>query len=937
MRRTLDALPLAILTTFLTTSAATAQSMDEMSETDTPAVMTGDMTGDMTADEGDAMSAPPAAAALTADEVKFFESRIRPILIANCYGCHSTSAGKSKGGLKLDTREASLKGGESGPAIVPGDVDSSLLIRAVRYHDADYEMPPAGKLRDEDIALLEQWVAMGAPDPRSESEMAHGASPGTAKRWTTQEIAAGKNSHWSYRPIVAPAVPSLAAVGSAGAGTPAKDWNTATWSTTPIDAFIAATLVERELSPAAPADRRELLRRASFDLIGLPPTAQEIERFEKDSSPDAFAKAIDRMLASPQFGERWGRHWLDVARYAESSGKEANTLYPHAWRYRDYVIESFNEDKPYNEFLIEQLAGDLIPAKNSAERAEHLVATGYLAIGTKSHNARGKPQFQMDLADEQIDAVTQGMLGLTVACARCHDHKFDPIPQKDYYAVAGIFLSTDTKYGTFEGAQNNHASGLIELPDDSGLPLGPSMRPQQVSLIAAAEERTRSEAEKAAAIIAEAQAARRRGEEVPANLQQQVVRARATRGTAANLGAILDRFDEKGAPTMDNLVAMGARERERALNARLLDRGELDKPGEVVPRGFVQVLSDGDEPRISKGSGRLEFAEWIADEENPLTARVWANRVWLHLFGKGLVPTPDNFGMSGQSPTHPELLDHLAARLIALDWSTKALIREIMLTQAYAMSSDFNAKNAEIDPDNTYIWRMPKKRLEAEAIRDSMLVVAGLLNLEPPVGSPVNFGEGGLRGPQGDRIFTSFLENADGHRSVYLPVVRDRVPESLEVFDFAEPSFVTGQRDATNVPTQALYLLNSAETARISDALAARVKESASTEAERIATAFQLAYGRKPTSAETRACRDFLDDFRGALASEQSTKSGAQATAAEGRRGAMRDRIRQQVAQRMGAASSSGGANSTPTLPREPEWSALCQALLLSGEFRTVD
>jgi hypothetical protein len=463
------------------------------------------------------------------------------------------------------------------------------------------------------------------------------------------------------------------------------------------------------------------------------------------------------------------------------------------------------------------------------------------------------------------------------------------------------------------------------------------MRPQQVSLIAAAEERTRAEAEKAAAIIAEAQAARRRGEEVPANLQQQVVRARATRGTAANLGAILDRFDEKGAPTMDNLVAMGARERERALNARLLDRGELDKPGEVVPRGFVQVLSDGDEPRISKGSGRLEFAEWIADEENPLTARVWANRVWLHLFGKGLVPTPDNFGMSGQSPTHPELLDHLAARLIALDWSTKALIREIMLTQAYAMSSDFNAKNAEIDPDNTYIWRMPKKRLEAEAIRDSMLAVAGLLNLEPPVGSPVNFGEGGLRGPQGDRIFTSFLENADGHRSVYLPVVRDRVPESLEVFDFAEPSFVTGQRDATNVPTQALYLLNSAETARISDALAARVKESARTEAERIATAFQLAYGRKPTSAETRACRDFLDDFRGALASEQSAKSGAQATAAEGRRGAMRDRIRQQVAQRMGAASSSGGANSTPTLPREPEWSALCQALLLSGEFRTVD
>jgi hypothetical protein len=876
----------------------------------------------------DADDASTQAPAISADDLKFFESKIRPILIANCYGCHSTSAGKSKGGLHLDTRDATLKGGESGPAVVPGDVDSSLLIRAVRYHDSDYEMPPAGKLRDDEIALLERWVEMGAPDPRVEGVAAAGASPGTAKRWSVAEIDAAKDTHWAYRAVVATKPPVIQGA--------LKDW-----ARSPIDGFIAATLADRGLEPAGPADRRELLRRASFDLVGLPPSAEELERFEKDASPDAFAKAIDRMLASPQFGERWGRHWLDVARYAESSGKEANTLYPHAWRYRDYVIESFNEDKPYDRFLVEQLAGDLLPAKDSAERAEHLVATGYLAIGAKSHNARGRQQFQMDLADEQIDAVTQGMLGLTVACARCHDHKFDPIPQKDYYAVAGIFLSTDTRYGTFAAQQNNHPASLIELPDDAGLPLGPSMQPQQVSLLAAAEERSKAEAEKAAAVIAEARAARRRGEEVPANIQQQIVRARATSGAVANVGAILDRFDEKGAPTMDNLVAMGAVEAGRARNAPLLDRGEIDKPGALVPRGFVQLISDGDEPRITKGSGRLEFAEWIADEENPLTARVWANRVWLHLFGKGLVPTPDNFGMSGQTPSHPELLDHLAARLVALDWSTKALIREIMLTRAYAMSSDFHARNAEIDPDNTSIWRMPKKRLEAESIRDSMLSVAGLLDPTPRIGSPINLTEGGMRGPQVERLLTGLASAGDGHRSVYLPVLRDRVPESLEVFDFAEPSFVTGQRDATNVPTQALYLLNSAEIARISDAFARRVTEAAEEEPARIAEAFRLAFGRKPSGTESRACRDFLDDFRKAMSGDRGDAAASDGAPAGNRRGAMRERMRQQIAERMGAAGRTGAAGpaggGAPPLPREPEWSALCQALLLSGEFRTVD
>jgi hypothetical protein len=863
---------------------------------------------------GEAPVSPPPT--LTADEVKFFESKIRPILIANCYGCHSVSSGKSRGGLRLDTRDAMLSGGDSGPAVVPGDVDSSLLIRAVRYLDGDYEMPPAGKLNDGDIALLEEWVAMGAPDPRVEGAAAAGHSPGTAHRWSAEDIAKGKESHWAYRPLATPTPP---------------DTIDREWARSPIDSFLLAALEAKGLAPAKDADPATLLRRASLDLTGLPPSKADLDRFVKNPTPEAFARAVDAMLASPRFGERWGRHWLDVARFAESSGKESNIFYPHAWRYRDYVIESFNEDKPYDRFLVEQLAGDLLPADSDTARAEQLTATGYLAVGTKSHNGRGRAQFQMDLADEQIDAVTQGMLGLTVSCARCHDHKFDPIPQKDYYAVAGIFLSTDTRYGTFEAQGNNHPAELVALPAAADVSRGPAMPAQQRSLIAAAKERAAQEAERARQIQEEARAARQRGGEIPANLQQQLVRARAAQGVNRNLESIAERFDERGEPTEANLVAMGAVERSRSVNARLLDRGELDKPGEIVPRGFVQLISDGDEPRITKGSGRLEFAEWVADEENPLTARVWANRVWLHLFDKGIVPTPDNFGMSGQQPTNPELLDHLASRLVANGWSTKKLIREIVLSRAYAMSSAFDAKAAAVDPDNTLLWRMNKKRLEAEAIRDSMLLAAGLLDLRAPTGSRVAFAEGGMRGPQQERLMSYLSGNADNHRSVYLPIVRDRVPESLEVFDFAEPAFVTGERNVTNVPTQALYLMNSAEMARISDAFAARVVEGASDEAGRIALAFELAFGRKPTIAEIRACREFLDDFKAAHGREQAA-SARNATQSEPRRGAMRERVRA----RLEAARGAQGGGSTPR-PTDAEYSALCQALLLSGEFRTVD
>ena len=865
------------------------------------------------------------APALTADELKFFESKIRPILIANCYGCHSVSGGKSKGGLRLDTRDAMLRGGKSGPTIVAGDLDSSLLIRAVRYDDPETSMPPDGALKADEIKLLEQWVSMGAPDPRVEAAdtdaASQTASPGTAHRWSAQDIADGKSRHWSYKPVVAHTAPEV---------------NEKTWPTSAIDAFLLAEMERKGLTHANDASSNTLLRRASFDLTGLPPSASALATFSADTSPEAFARAIDVMLASPQFGERWGRHWLDVARYAESSGKESNIAYPHAWRYRDYVINAFNTDKPFDRFLVEQLAGDLLPAATDAQRAEQIVATGYLAVGTKSHNGRGKPQFQMDLADEQLDATTQGMLGLTVACARCHDHKFDPIPQKDYYAVAGIFLSTDTRYGTFEAQGNNHPAQLIALPAQSGMTLGATMPQQQRNILATAAQRADDEAAKGEALMAQAIDARRKGEDLPADLQQKVQRARAAAGLSRNIDSLESRYDERGAPTDKNLVAMGAVDRSMPLNARVLDRGELDKPTTVVHRGYVQVLSDGDEAFIAKGSGRLELAEWIADDANPLTARVWVNRVWLHLFGKGLVATPDNFGMSGQTPTNPELLDHLATRLIANKWSTKQLIREIMLTRAYGMSSAYDAKNAEIDPDNDFVWRMPQKRLEAEALRDSMLVAAGLLDPTPRNGSPVNFTEGGARGPAQDRIFaTAAAQGSDNFRSVYLPVMRDKIPEALEVFDFAESAFVTGQRDTTNVPTQALFLMNSAEIARMSDAFAQRVVESSPKETEQIAAAFMIALGRTPSPSESRACRQFIDDFRKATAKDAAIEAKLNPpqnqASNESRRGQnARERIRERM-----QANNAKAATAPASL--YPAYSALCQALFLSGEFRTVD
>ena len=795
-------------------------------------------------------AAAPAESGASAEQVAFFEKSIRPVLAEKCYKCHSAESEKVKGGLLLDTRDGIRGGGDSGHAVVPGNLEESLLIKALRYTDKDIAMPPeksGGKLPAAVIADFEKWVKMGAPDPRE-------SSGGKVAKKKIDFVEARK--FWAFQLPRAAPLP------------PVKD---TAWPRTDIDRFVLAGLEAKNLKPVADADPRVLIRRIYFDLIGLPPTPEEVVAFVPESVRDpqsAIRNCTDRLLASPQFGERWGRHWLDVARFAESSGKERNFTFPEAWRYRDWVIGALTADKPYDQFIRDQIAGDLLPAKDAAERDAHLVATGFLALGPKSLNEKNREQFRMDLVDEQIDATSRAVLGLTVACARCHDHKFDPVPQKDYYALAGIFRSTETFFGTdAAGGKNKNATAL--------LPLSESLAPS-------------------------AQAAPAKNARLADFLAQNPAKAQRFKNlTPAKKARVLERFAGKAGANQPEPVtksdgerAMGVRDGKPS-DSRVLVRGELDQPGERVSRGFVTVLGSGSAPTIpASTSGRAELADWLVSESNPLTARVMANRAWLHLVGAGLVRTADNFGATGDKPSHPELLDFLALKFMADGWSVKSLIRTIVLSRAYQLGSAWDAKNYEADPDNVLLWRASPRRLDAEAIRDAMLAASGRLELKPPTGSVVaNVGDGyigkGLRPEQ--------FDVTANYRSVYLPVVRDFVPDALAIFDFAEPSLVVASRDVTNVPSQALYLMNNDFVIAQSQAMAKRILSTPLDYPTRISLAYHLALSRPPTEAErTRADTYLRAEARGLM----TAKSGNVPEASEA------------------------------------SWATLCQALFACAEFR---
>ena len=773
----------------------------------------------------DAMSA--AHAGFKPDELAFFEKYIRPTLINHCYKCHS-SAEKIKGGLALDTKAGVLAGGESGhPAVVPGRVDESALFEAITWKNEDMQMPPKEKLPEEVIANFKKWIEMGAPDPRE------GVSQGGGKREI--DIAEGRK-HWAFVKPVNP--------------TPPEVKNTQ-WPRTEIDRLVLAGLEAKKLQPAPDADRQTLIRRIAYDLTGLPPTPDEVRAFVQDTSPHAVERVVDMYLDSERFGERWARHWLDVARYGESSGKDVNILYPHAWRYRDYVIESFKKDKPYDQFLKEQIAGDLMKFRDKRDQAEKIVATGFLAIGAKTHNSRDRRQFALDMADEQIDVISQAMMGVTIACARCHDHKFDSVTQRDYYALAGIFLSTETLYGTYAQLQNNHPSTLIELDEAAGLPAGlAKITPAEVAIL----KQRKEQADRLATEAAENIRASGMTRNDPAGA---FLRVRGLRDQAEARESDADLFRDDGRP---RTFGMGTLDRARPIDSPLLHRGELSQPGEVIPRGLVEVLcAEGEPLNISEGSGRLDLAWWIASKENPLTARVMANRVWLKLFGRGIVETPDNFGVMGVKPTNQPLLDHLAVSFMDNGWSVKSLIKSIVMSRSYQMSAANSEANQAIDPENRLIWRMNPRRLDAEALRDGMLSVAGVLNLYPVDGSPVARAGDGREGLL--RLLLEINNTPQNVRSIYLPIVRDQIPEMLTLFDFPDASLVTGDRDSTNVPSQSLFLMNSPQVLSVADAFAKRLASYEGSEEERFVYSFQLAYGRNPTPAEGQAVRQFFAEF----------------------------------------------------------------------------
>jgi Protein of unknown function (DUF1553)/Protein of unknown function (DUF1549)/Planctomycete cytochrome C/EF hand len=777
---------------------------------------------------------------ITPDQERFFEAKIRPVLATQCGKCHSSTAEKLRGGLHVDSRDGLRNGGDSGPAVVPGNPEESLLIQAIRYRDEDLKMPPKAKLPDAVVADFEAWVKMGAPDPRT--------GPAAAAPRPPVNLANGRD-FWSFRPPKR-SVPTA--------------MKRADWPLGEIDRFLLVALEARGLKPVADADRSRLIRRVTFDLSGLPPTPEEIDAFVTDQSPGAFAIVVDRLLASPRFGERWGRHWLDVARFAESSGK-TNFTYPQAWRYRDWVIASLSADKPYDQFVREQIAGDIVPAEDDRRRAERLIATGFLALGSKAHDAENRGQFVLDVIDEQIEATTRAFLGLTVACARCHDHKIDPISQRDYYALSGIFRSTRTCSGTLPGVfPNFNASPLIELPSGAGVPS--ALAPLPPGQRAAMEERR-------AALV------RERDSIPPGEANRDRLRRANSMLAVVHYRLAVDPPD--GPP---RAFAMGARDRDEAVDSPLFVRGELDQPGEVVPRGLVRVLCDGPPDSIAAGSGRRELADWLASPANPLTARVIVNRVWLHLFGRGLVPTPDNFGAAGRPPSHPALLDNLAVEFMAQGWSIKRLIRRLVLSRAYRLDSANDPRNFEVDPDNALVWRMSQRRLEAEALRDAMLFISGRLVLKPPVGSAVARNGEGYAG----FIRVAGLDASDTHRSVYLPVIRDQVLESLALFDFADPSLVTGERSSTIGPAQALYFMNSPFVIRQAEGLAERLRAVEGGDAGRARRVYRLAYARLPTDEERDGALAFLRAFA-------APKSAPDA------------------------------------------WSALCQALFAGAEFRYLD
>lgn len=887
-----------------------------------------------------------------AARLAFFEKKIRPVLVEQCQRCHSTEAekaGKLKGSLLVDTRAGLLAGGDSGPAIVPGKPDESSLLASLRY-DGDTRMPPKGKLPDAVIADFEKWIRDGAIDPRGNN------SATRPKKSFDQTVEEGRK-FWAYRPVTKPVVPAVKA---------------RNWPKNTIDAFILAKLEAAGLSPSPETDRRTLIHRLYQDVTGLPPSLAEVDAFLADKSPDAYEQLVDRLLASPRYGERWGRHWLDVARFAESVTLRG-LIFKEAWRYRDYVIESYNRDVPYNQMIVEQLAGDLLPAPTLADEQRQRIATTFLMLGNTNLEDQDKQNLRMDVIDEQLDVIGKGFLAQTITCARCHDHKFDPIPTADYYAMAAILRNVKT-------LENSNVSRWVEVP----LPITAeeaqvfTEQEAEVAQLQAEIKKLKTAATARDArtgrvlalkdipgIAIDAENAKKVGEwklsqfsgtyigegyvhdlnekkgektltfepdlpktgryevrlaydaggsraqNVPVTVfsadgEKEIVinmrAAPAQDGRFVSLGTY--RFEKDGQSyvivsnegtaghvTVDAItfipedarvkttrptkpqptpqdtahiaeleaklkhlqqtfpkrpMVMSVIEEPKITEGSILIRGVVHNVGEPVARGVLQVATVGSPPAFPKdASGRHELANWIASDTNPLTARVYVNRVWHWLFGVGLVRTTDNFGITGELPSHPQLLDSLTEEFVRDGWSTKRLIRRIVLSQTYRQSSEENATARKVDPENRLLAHANRKRLEGEAIRDKILSLSGQLDLTT-----------------GGQTFPATLGSDYGfqskttRRSVYLPVFRGAMPELVSVFDAANPSLVTGNRNTSTVAPQALYLMNNPFVVEQSRHAAEKILSAGDNPIDQ---AYRMTLGRLPTDRERSVLARFLE------------------------------------------------------------------------------
>ena len=784
-----------------------------------------------------------AVAAEPPDEqaVKFFETSIRPILVAHCNECHGPE--QQWASLRLDSRDAILKGGENGPAIVPGKPEESLLIEAVRQDPFGLSMPPESKLTDQQIADLVKWIAAGAVFPPEQA----------------QAPADVRANHWSFQPIADPAVPSV---------------SDTEWPTNDIDRFILEKLEAAGLQPASTAEKRILIRRVTFDLTGLPPSPAEVEAFVADDRPDAYARLVDRLLASPEYGERWGRHWLDVARYADSNGLDENIAHGNAWRYRDYVVEAFNGNKPYDEFVKEQIAGDLLEATDEADRRENLTATGFLVLGPKVLAEVDKTKMEMDIIDEQLDTLGRAMLGMTFGCARCHDHKFDPISAADYYALAGIFKSTTTMESFKTIARWNENV----LPGDESR----SMKADYEQSLADAKDAIDSLVAKADANLAMtggdvAESAEEREKQYP---QETKAELKTLRDALANL--------EKTPP--DYPAAMGVAE-GTVSDLAIHMRGSHLRLGNVVPRRVPDVFTVLDSPTFPDDrSGRRVLADWMTHPENPLTSRVIVNRIWRWHFGHGLVRTPDNFGLLGEEPTHPELLDWLARRFVEDGWSIKQLHRDILLSSTYRQSDRPAPGAAEADPENRLYSRWSIRRLEAEEIRDSLLATGRQLDRE--VGGSLLTVKN--RAFFFDHTSIDKTEYDTPRRSLYLPIVRNNLYNVLGLLDYPDPAVSSGDRPTTTVAPQALLMMNSPLVIEAAAALEQRLTSVAGTEDDaRLDLLYLVAYSRLPSDEERAENITFLETLASKLEPDNDSDNDV----------------------------------------RRHAWSCLCQIVLASNEF----